>query len=44
MANRLGELPATRAALEAGSLSEDQARVVCRHAPAGVDAEVAGFA
>jgi hypothetical protein len=44
MANRLGELPAIRAALEAGSLSEDQARVVCRHAPAGVDAEVAGFA
>jgi len=44
MANRLGELPATRAALEAGSLSEDQAAVVCRHAPASTDAEMAAFA
>jgi len=44
MANRLGGLPATRAALEAGRLSEDQVAVVCRHAPASTDAEMAAFA
>src|SRR5919202_4234618 len=37
MARRLGELPETRAALEPGELSEDQAAVVCRRAPAHVD-------
>jgi hypothetical protein len=44
MARRLTELPATRAALEAGALSEDQVAVVCRRAPAGIDAEVAELA
>jgi hypothetical protein len=44
MAARIGELPATRAALAGGELSEDQAAVICRHAPAGVDAEVAELA
>ena len=44
MARRLSELPATRAALEAGELSEDQVALVCRHAPARHDAEVAAFA
>ncbi|MDQ4068890.1 MAG: HNH endonuclease [Actinomycetota bacterium] len=44
MARRLGELPETRAALEAGELCEDQVAVVCRHAPASVDAEAAELA
>src|SRR5947209_10730473 len=41
MARRLPELPETRAALDAGELSEDQTAVVCRHTPAANDAEVA---
>jgi hypothetical protein len=44
MARRLGELPETRAALEAGEVSEDQVAVVCRHAPASMDAEAATLA
>ncbi len=44
MARRLSELPKTRECLESGALSEDQVAVVCRHAPADHDAEVAGFA
>ncbi len=44
MARRLPELPETRAAFEAGELAEDQVAVVCRHAPAWADAEVAEFA
>lgn len=44
MARRLGELPETRAALDAGELCEDQVAVVCRHAPASVDAEAAELA
>jgi hypothetical protein len=38
MARRRAELPATSAAHEAGELCEDQVAVICRHAPAGVDA------
>ena len=44
MARRLGELPQTRAALEAGELTEDQVAVVCRHVPAAVDAQAAELA
>ena len=45
MARRLGQLPETKAALEAGELSEDQAAaVVCRRAPAQVDGQVATLA
>jgi hypothetical protein len=44
MARRLGELPVTKAALQSGALSEDQAAVVCRHCPAANDAAVAEFA
>jgi hypothetical protein len=44
MARRRSELPVTMAALEAGELSEDQVAVVCRRAPATVDAEVAELA
>jgi len=44
MARRPGELPETRAALQAGEVSEDQVAVVCRHAPASVDADVAELA
>ncbi len=44
MARRLPELPATRGALEAGELAEDQVGVVCRHAPPWADAEVAELA
>ncbi|MCA1657572.1 MAG: HNH endonuclease, partial [Actinobacteria bacterium] len=44
MARRLAELPATRAALEAGELAEDQVAVICRHTPAHNDAEVAELA
>ena len=44
MARRLPELPKTRESLESGALTEDQVAVVCRHAPAAADAEVAAFA
>ena len=44
MARRLPELPETLGALQAGELSEDQVAVVCRHAPAYADAEVATLA
>ena len=44
MARRRSELPVTVAALGAGELSEDQVAVVCRRAPASVDAEVAELA
>lgn len=44
MARRLGELPDTKAAMEAGELGEDQVAVICRHAPAGIDAQAAEFA
>jgi Domain of unknown function (DUF222)/HNH endonuclease len=44
IARRWGELPETVAALAAGELSVDQVAVVARHAPAGIDAEVATFA
>ena len=44
MARRLGELPVTRAAIEAGELCEDQVAVICRHVPAGHDAEAATLA
>lgn len=44
MARRLGELPETKASFEAGALSEDQARLVVRHAPAINDGEVAELA
>jgi len=44
MARRLGELPITAAAFEAGELCEDQVAVIARHAPAGIDAEVADLA
>ena len=44
MARRMGELPATRAALVAGEVTEDQAKVVCAHVPAHNDAEAADLA
>ncbi len=44
MAKRLGELPEVGAALRSGELSEDQAAVACRYAPAFNDAEVATLA
>ena len=44
MARRLEELPETRAAFDEGELCEDQVAVVCRHAPAPVDDEVADLA
>jgi hypothetical protein len=44
MARRRAELPATSAAHEAGELCEDQVAVICRHAPVGVDAQVADLA
>ncbi len=44
MARRRSELPVTSAAFDAGELCEDQVAVICRHAPAGVDAEVADLA
>ena len=44
MARRLGELPETRSAFEAGELAEDQVGEIVRHAPAGTDAEVATLA
>ncbi len=44
MAKRLGELPETKAAMEAGELCEDQVAVICRHAPAGIDTQAAELA
>ena len=44
MARRRSELPVVSAAFDAGELCEDQVAVICRHAPAGVDAEVADLA
>ena len=44
MARRRAELPETAAAHEAGELCEDQVAVIARHAPAGVDAQVAELA
>ncbi len=44
MARRLSELPETKAAMEAGELGEDQVAVICRHAPAGIDAQAAELA
>jgi hypothetical protein len=44
MARRSGELPTVSAAFEAGELCEDQVAVICRHAPASIDAEVADLA
>ncbi len=44
MARRLGEFPETKAAMEAGELCEDQVAVICRHAPAGIDAQAAELA
>lgn len=44
MARRRVELPITTAAFDAGELCEDQVAVICHHAPAGVDAEVAELA
>jgi hypothetical protein len=44
MARRRAELPATCAAFDAGELCEDQVAVICRHAPAAVDAQVAELA
>ncbi len=44
IARRLGELPETRAAMEAGELCEDQVAVICRHVPVGVDAQAAELA
>ncbi len=44
MARRLGELPQTRAAFEAGELAEDQVGVIARYAPAANEAEAATLA
>ena len=44
MARRRAELPVTNAAFEASELCEDQVAVITRHAPAGVDAQVAELA
>jgi hypothetical protein len=44
MAQRLTELPVTRAAFAAGELAEDQVAVICRHVPAYNDAEAATLA
>ncbi|HSH60937.1 MAG TPA: DUF222 domain-containing protein, partial [Acidimicrobiales bacterium] len=44
MARRLPELAHTASAFNGGELSEDQVAVVCRHAPAYSDAEVATLA
>jgi hypothetical protein len=44
MARRLAELPVTRAALEAGEISDEQTAVICRRAPAAIDHEVATLA
>src|SRR5215207_8633988 len=44
MARRRAVLPVTSRAHEAGELCEDQVAVICRHAPAGVDDQVAELA
>ncbi|HJV09735.1 MAG TPA: DUF222 domain-containing protein [Acidimicrobiales bacterium] len=44
IARRVNELPETAAAFDGGELCEDQVAVVCRHAPASVDAEAATLA
>jgi len=44
MARRLGELPATKAAMQAGELCEDQVAVICRHAPTTIDGQAAELA
>ena len=44
LGRRVGELPATAAALREGRISLDQAAVVARHTPAEFDATVAEFA
>ncbi|MEA2717169.1 MAG: hypothetical protein QOI99_1486, partial [Actinomycetota bacterium] len=44
MSRRLGELPETKAAMEAGELCEDQVAVVCRHVPAAIDGQAAELA
>ena len=44
MARRLVELPATRAAFDAGELGEDSVGSICRLAPTYMDAEVAELA
>jgi hypothetical protein len=44
MAKRLHELPATRAAFNAGEMGEDSAGLICRLAPTQIDAEVAELA
>jgi hypothetical protein len=44
MARRLPDLPVTRSALEAGELSDEQAAVICRHAPTAIDDEAATLA
>jgi len=44
MARRLGELPETQAAFDAGELGEDSVGLICRLAPAAVDADVAELA
>jgi hypothetical protein len=44
LARRFCELPATRDALVAGELTEDQAKVVCAHVPAHNEADAADLA
>lgn len=44
MARRLVELPEVGTAFDAGELGEEQVAVVCRHAPAATDAQMAEFA
>lgn len=44
MARRLGELPETKAAFEAGELGEDSVGLICGLAPTEVDADVAELA
>ena len=44
MARRLGDLPRVASAFQGGELSEEQVAVVCRHAPAYADADVATLA
>lgn len=44
IAARINDLPTVQTAIVAGEISEDQVAVICRHAPAGIDAEVAELA
>ncbi len=44
IARRLGELPETRAAFDAGELGEDSVGLICRLAPIEVEADVAQLA